>query len=189
MPRGCWLRPRATNPGKAERAVHRSTSGGRRSCCSTSTARRRRGGHVAAPGRRRAGRGRVGAHPRGGAGAAAHVARLRGSRALTAQVTAHCASADSRQTILAAAALLLLYPDASSVVTDTMPACTSVWQPTLPGNPGPKALALRRRGQRGRDAGGAHGRRADRRRAAQGRSAGVDMPRWNAGTSPFLMIS
>lgn len=35
--------------------------------------------------------------------------------------------------------LLLLCTGAGSVVTDTMPACASGWQPALPGSPGPKA--------------------------------------------------
>ena len=35
--------------------------------------------------------------------------------------------------------MLLLCTGAGNVVTDTMPACASGWQPALPGSPGPKA--------------------------------------------------
>lgn len=58
---------------------------------------------------------------------------------MSTKLTVRRALAVGRRTILAAATALLLCLGAGSVVTDTMPACASGWQPVLPGSLGPKA--------------------------------------------------
>ena len=170
-----------------------SISGDRRSCCSTVTARRRRGKPGCAPCRcARTATSRAG--PSGSAstrrcwscsGRRATPGRRSTERWAHWPLCVGCRSPDDPGSRSGAAAV-----HRGRQRRDGHHAGLRLRVAAGPaGQPGPESLALRRRGQRGRDAGGAHGRRADRRRAAQGRSAGLDVPRWNAGTSPFLMIS
>lgn len=57
---------------------------------------------------------------------------------MRAWVTGCRALAVAQYKILAAVAALPLFTGAGSILTDTMPACASGWQPALPGSPGLK---------------------------------------------------